>query len=259
MSRKVTNTAFIMPSKSPLTFTFEDYDLRTFLRVAASFGTQEYGYVTTPNVDGLIRLHESESFRAQYAGAAYVLLDSRVASFLFRLVHGVRVPVCPGSDLTAALFQRVIEPEDRVVVIGSTESQVQMLREQFGLKHLLHHNPPMGFINDPAAVEACLQFVESYSPFRFCLVAVGDPQGVIVSHRLSERGKARGLTLAIGASIDFMTGKQRRAPVWMQRVGLEWLHRLSSNPRRLAHRYLVRGPRFFIHVFRSRIVLRRPA
>ena len=64
----------------------------------------------------------------------------------------------------------------------------------------------MGFINDPAAVEACLQFIESCieesciesrSLFRFCLVAVGDPQGVIVSHRLIERGKARGLALAV--------------------------------------------------------------
>jgi exopolysaccharide biosynthesis WecB/TagA/CpsF family protein len=249
----------LMKQQDHLTFVFEDRDLPGFLPLAANFGTQEYGYVTTPNVDGLIRLHDSESFRTQYSRAAYVLLDSRVASFLFRLVHGVRVPVCPGSDLTAALFQQVIKPEDRIVVIGSTEEQVQMLRERFGLKHLLHHNPPMGFIKDPAAVEACLQFVESCSPFRFCLVAVGDPQGVIISHRLIERGNARGLALAIGASIDFMTGKQRRAPAWMQRAGMEWLHRLFSNPRRLARRYLVRCPRFFIQVFKSRIVLRQPA
>jgi exopolysaccharide biosynthesis WecB/TagA/CpsF family protein len=215
--------------------------------------------VATPNVEALIRLRESESFRAQYAQAAYVLLDSRVAAFLFRVVHRLRVPVCPGSDLTVALFERVIRPEDRVVVIGSTGEQVQMLRERFGLKHLLHHNPPMGFVNDPAAVEACLQFAESASPFRFCLVAVGDPQGVIVSHRLIERGKARGLAFVVGASIDFMTGRQRRAPVWMQRAGLEWLYRLLRNPRRLARRYLVRCPRFFLHVFRSQIVLRPPA
>jgi exopolysaccharide biosynthesis WecB/TagA/CpsF family protein len=248
-----------MTPKDQLTFVFEACDLSGFLPIAAGFGMQEYGYVVTPNVDGLIRLHESDSCRAQYAQAAYVLLDSRVASFLFRLVHGVRVPVCPGSDLTAALFQRVIRSEDRVVVIGATEDQVKVLRERFGLKHILHHNPPMGFINDPAAVEACLHFVESSSPFRFCLVAVGDPQGLIVSHRLIERGKARGLALVVGASIDFMTGKQRRAPVWMQRAGLEWLYRLLSNPRRLARRYLLRCPRVLVHVFKSRIVLRQPA
>ncbi len=242
---------------NPVTFEIDDYDLPAFLSVAAKFGTEKYGYVATPNVDGLIRLHESASFRAEYARAAYVLLDSRVAALLFRLVSGVRIPVSPGSDLTAALLQRVIEPDDRVLLIGSTEKQAQALRERFKLKHLLHHNPPMGFIHDPAAVEECLQFIESASPFRFCLIAVGDPQGVIVASRIAERGRARGLAFIIGASIDFITGKQKRAPRWMQHSGLEWFYRLIHNPRRLAWRYLIRGPRFFAYVGRSRVILRR--
>jgi exopolysaccharide biosynthesis WecB/TagA/CpsF family protein len=213
--------------------------------------------VLTPNVDGFIRLHESESCRAAYAQASYVLLDSRVAGFLFRLAYGLRIPVCPGSDLTAGLLHQVIAADDRVLLIGSTEKQAQILRDRFGLKHLLHHNPPMGFIRDPAAVEACLQFIESASPFRFCLIAVGDPQGFMIAHRLVERDRARGLGFIIGASIDFITGHQRRAPAWMQRVGLEWLYRLSRNPRRLAWRYLVRGPKFFFYLFTSRVVLRQ--
>jgi exopolysaccharide biosynthesis WecB/TagA/CpsF family protein len=235
----------------------DDYKLPEFLSVAATFNTQVYGYVATPNVDGLIRLHESESFRAEYAKAAFVLLDSRVAAFLFRLVHGVRIPVCPGSDMTAALLQQVIRPDDRVLLIGSTEPQAQMLRERFGLKDLLHHNPPMGFIRDPAAVEACLQFIESASPFRFCLIAVGDPQGVIIAHRLAMRERARGLAFIIGASIDFITGKQQRAPIWIQHMGFEWLYRLLRDPRRLAWRYLVRGPKFFVYLGISRVVLRQ--
>lgn len=248
----------ITRKRNPVAFEFDEYALPEFLSVAASFDTQKYGYVATPNVDGLIRLYESASFRAEYAMAAYVLLDSRVAAFLFRLFHGVRVPVCPGSDLTAALLQQVIRPDDRVVLIGSSEQQAQIIRERFGLKDLLHHNPPMGFIRDAAAVETCLQFVESASPFRFCLIAVGDPQGVITAHHLAERARARGLAFIIGASIDFITGKQRRAPTWMQRVGCEWLYRLMRNPRRLAWRYLARGPKFFVYLGKSRVVLRQP-
>jgi exopolysaccharide biosynthesis WecB/TagA/CpsF family protein len=247
-----------IPSRrNRIVFEFDDYDLPQFLSVAANFGTQTYGYVATPNVDGLIRVHETASFRAQYAKAAYVLLDSRVAAFLFRLVYRIRIPVSPGSDLTAALLHEVIKPDDRVLIIGSTEQQAQTVRERFGLKHLLHHNPPMGFIHDPAAVEACLQFIESASPFRFCLIAVGDPQGVIIAYRIALRERARGLAFIIGASIDFITGKQQRAPTWMQRVGLEWLYRLLRNPRRLARRYLLRGPKFFLYLRTSRVVLRQ--
>jgi exopolysaccharide biosynthesis WecB/TagA/CpsF family protein len=245
------------PTFPPITFEFDDYELPRFMSVASCFGMEKYGYVATPNVDGLIRVYEDATFRERYSRAAFVLLDSRVAALLFRLVHGIRVPVLPGSDLTALLLHEVINPEDRVVLIGSTAEQAQTLRERFDLRHLLHHNPPMGFIRDSAAVEACLQFVEASSPFRYCLIAVGDPQGVIVAHRLAERGRARGLAFIIGASIDFVTGKQRRAPRWMQRIGFEWLYRLFSNPRRLAWRYLIRGPKFLAYVGRSKVVWRR--
>jgi exopolysaccharide biosynthesis WecB/TagA/CpsF family protein len=240
-------------------YRIDGFDLERFLDVARDFGTSRFGYVVTPNVDHLVRLHEDDRFRSAYADASYVLLDSRFAAHLLRLARGIRLPVCTGSDLTAAVFHRVLQADDRVVVIGSAAEQASTLRERFGLRDLRHHNPPMGFIRDEAAVEACLQFIEAASPFRFCLIAVGTPQGELLAQRLRERGGARGLTLCIGASIDFLTGAQRRAPAWMQRVGLEWLYRLARNPRRLARRYLVRSPRFLAYQLRARIDLRQPA
>jgi exopolysaccharide biosynthesis WecB/TagA/CpsF family protein len=234
----------------------DNYDLPTFLNVAENFGTEQYGYVVTPNVDHMIRYHENGDFRALYAQAAYVLLDSRVAALAFRMVHGVRIPVCTGSDLTEALLSRVAGTADRIVIIGGSERQARLLKSRYGLQDLHHYNPPMGFINDARAVEACLQFIEAASPFRFCLIAVGSPRQEILAQLLAERTRARGLALCIGASIDFLTGGERRAPFWMQRVGLEWLYRLMQNPRRLAWRYLVRGPKFFAYVGSSQIEVR---
>jgi exopolysaccharide biosynthesis WecB/TagA/CpsF family protein len=213
--------------------------------------------VVTPNVDHIIRLRESPEFRAYYADAAYVLLDSRFAASLFRLWYGIHVPVCTGSDLTATLFERVIRPDDDIVLIGATADQADALRQRFGLRKLLHHNPPMGFADDPVAVEAALNFVETAPPFRFCLLAVGTPRGEMLAHKLAQRARARGLVLCIGAAINFLTGGERRAPQWMQRLGLEWLYRLLRDPRRLAHRYLVRGPRFFAYMGKDQVLVRR--
>jgi exopolysaccharide biosynthesis WecB/TagA/CpsF family protein len=70
------------------------------------------------------------------------------------------------------------------------------------------------------------------------------------------RGRARGLALCVGASLNFITGSERRAPQWMQQAGIEWLYRLLHNPRRLAGRYLIRGPRFFAQLVHSQFVLR---
>jgi len=220
----------------PVKLFIDNYDLAGFVPRVTGFGADRYGFVVTPNVDHVIRYHDDAGFRTLYEAADYILLDSRVLALMLRLGRGLHVRVCPGSDLTAVLFRALLHADDRVLLIGH-----QPLR----LRDLRHHCPPMGFIRDPAAVEACLQFIEDASPFRYCLIAVGSPQQEAVAAMLKSRGRARGLALCIGASINFLTGVERRAPLWMQRAHLEWLFRLLCAPGRLAKRYLVRGPRMF--------------
>ena len=228
-----------------LTHHLDDFDVSSFASVANDFGHERFGYVVTPNVDHMIRYYDDSKFRSLYAEAEYVLLDSRFMSYLLRAVKGVRIKVCPGSDLTAHLIKHEVRPEDRIVLIGCSEEQASKLAQMYNLRGLQHHNPPMGFIKSPEAVEEALQFVERHSPFRFCLIAVGSPQQEIFAQKLKERGQAKGLGLCIGASINFLTGLEQRAPVWMQKAGFEWAFRLGQDPKRLAKRYLVRGPRIF--------------
>ena len=223
----------------------DNYDLAAFTAIAAQFGHESLGYVVTPNVDHVIRYHDDESFRALYAQADYVLLDSRVLAYLLRLMKGVNPRICTGSDLTAQLL-RLAAPGDRIVLIGASVRQAERLRTDYGLRNLMHYEPPMGFIRDPQAVEVCLQFIEAHSPFRFCFVAVGSPQQERLAQRLKFRGSARGLALCVGGSINFLTGDERRAPRWIQRIGFEWLFRLLQDPGRLAKRYLIRGPRILV-------------
>lgn len=234
----------------------DSYGLADSLQIAAGFGMQRFGYVVTPNVDHFVRLHEDAGLREAYAEADYVLLDSRVLAKLLELSRGMKVSVTTGSDLTAALFGSVIAPRDRIVVIGGSAQLAQGLARRHGLLELHHHAPPMGFLDDPAALEACLEFIEGHSPFRFCFLAVGSPRQEIVARTLRLRGRARGLALCIGAALEFLGGERERAPLWMQRSSLEWLHRLLQDPARLAHRYLVRGPRVFGLLRSTRISVR---
>jgi len=161
-------------------------------------------------------------------------------------VGGLRLPVCAGSDLTARLFESVLDPADEVLLIGGTAAQAASLRKTYHVDRLRHYNPPMGFIDDPDELEACLQFIEQAGPFRYCFLAVGSPQQERVADLLKTRGRARGLALCVGGAINFLTGVERRAPRWVQASGCEWLYRLLQDPPRLARRYLVRGPRIFL-------------
>ena len=235
----------------------DDFGLQEFLQVAAAYGQDRFGYVVTPNVDHLIRYYEDATFRAHYRAAEFILMDSRFAARLVYLLKGVRLPVCTGSDLTAHLPGEVIQPDDRIVMIGGSAEQAQQIASRYGLKDLRHHNPPMGVINDPVAGETCLQFIEQSGPFRFCFLAVGSPQQETIAPALRARAAARGPAPRPGAPPPPPPGPAPRAPPRPPPMAIEWLYRLLQNPKRLASRYLVRGPRIFGHLRRSRVVLRK--
>jgi exopolysaccharide biosynthesis WecB/TagA/CpsF family protein len=203
-----------------------------------------FKYVVTPNVHHMVRLLEDPAImQPVYERAWRVFCDSRVLSRLAWL-SGLRLPVITGSDLTALLIARAGEQRLKIALVGPTAAACAALGNSYPGLNIEFHTPPMGFINSEHEVQKCIDFViRTQAPLVF--LAVGMPQQEILAYRIAGHPEARGVGLCIGASIDFLTGKQRRAPVWMQKAGLEWLYRLLADPRRLAHRYLVECPRIF--------------
>jgi exopolysaccharide biosynthesis WecB/TagA/CpsF family protein len=223
----------------------DNYDVEEVANMLSTFGDDRYGYVVTPNVDHIIRVCDDRVFRNIYEEASYVFLDSQFVAMALKLVKGVDVKVCRGSDLTERLLETVMRDDDHLVVVGSSGEQIEFLAKKYRLNNISHYEPPMGFIHDPAAVEECLKAIEAFGPFRFCFLAVGSPQQEILAHKLKASGKSRGLALCVGASIDFVTGSEKRAPLILRQWGLEWFYRLIKNPLRLSWRYLIRGPKIF--------------
>ena len=209
-----------------------------------------FGYVVTPNADHLVRLARVPGLGAAYAGAELRLLDSRVVAGAARLLGLAPPPVVPGSDLTAALLGR-LAPEDRVCLIGLPATWLPALRRRTGFVPAAHCDPPHGFARDPDAFASVLHFVEAH-PARFILLAVGSPAQERLAAALAARGRAVGLGLCVGAAVDFLAGRARRAPPWMQHASLEWLHRLAGDPRRLGARYLRDDPAVFALLARER-------
>lgn len=123
-----------------------------------------------------------------------------------------------------------------------------------GLRVVGSHCPPMGFEKDEAAMAAIHRELEAAQP-DLVLVALGSPKQEYLIEDL------RGLLpeawwIGVGISFSFVTGQVRRAPVWMQRLGLEWFFRLLCEPRRLAKRYLVDGVPFACVLLFSAIAAR---
>jgi N-acetylglucosaminyldiphosphoundecaprenol N-acetyl-beta-D-mannosaminyltransferase len=94
----------------------------------------------------------------------------------------------------------------------------------------------LGFERDAQANAGILARIADARP-NLLIVGLGAPKQEVWVYEHRERIAAT-VTLCVGATIDFLAGEKPRAPAWMRRTGLEWAHRLASEPRRLARRYL---------------------
>lgn len=210
------------------------------LRNAAS----AFAYVVTPNVDHMVRLAKAPpEIVVAYRAADLVLCDSRILARIARTM-GIVLPVAPGSDLIARLFAQVLGAGDRICLIGGSEAGVARLRALHPGLDIRHHDAPPGLRSNPKARAEAVRFaIEAEA--RLTLIAVGSPQQELIAHEMARSGEMQGTALCIGAAVDFIIGAQRRAPVAVQRAGMEWAWRLGQSPRRLARRYLIDGPAIF--------------
>lgn len=208
--------------------------------------TPQHGfrYLVTPNVDHIVRLtKEPEVYKPLYEKAWISVCDSRILELLANF-SAIPLIAVPGSDLTAQLFDNVINPDEPVNVIGATAAMIADLKSKYGHTNINHHVPPMGLRSNPDAIDAAAQFIADH-PSRYTFICVGSPQQEMVAKAALERGDCIGLGFCVGASLEFLTGRIKRAPEWMQKRRLEWLYRLISEPGRLWKRYLIEGPKIF--------------
>jgi N-acetylglucosaminyldiphosphoundecaprenol N-acetyl-beta-D-mannosaminyltransferase len=203
------------------------------------------GYVVTPNVDHVVLAEEHEGLRAAYRDASLSLLDGKPLFWMSRAL-GQPVPEkVSGSDLVWPLMERAAERCWRVYFLGGMPGVGEAAREVLlrrlpSLQVVGMDAPPVGFERDPSALAGVLERARASRP-DLVLVALGCPKQELFMHA-HRVALAPAVALGIGASLDFVSGRMRRAPAWMSRAGLEWLFRLSQDPRRLATRYLVRDP-----------------
>ena len=210
----------------------------------ANNGTK-FGYLVTPNVDHFVRFEKSPENIEIYNQAWLNVSDSRIVELLAKFSN-LKIPACPGSDLTKKLIEEAIKPDDHISVIGCDAFIIETMKQKYGLKNIHWYEPPMGLKTKPDERLKCAQFIANIKEdVRYHFICLGSPQQEMVCLDILKFENVKGIGLCVGASFDFLAGKAKRAPIWMQKARLEWLFRLLSEPKRLWKRYLVEGPRVF--------------
>ena len=213
-------------------------------------------YIVTPNVDHIVKLQNCTEMLASYRAASLVIADGWpivVASRLLRRSLPERVT---GSDLIPELLARS-SPNNplRIFLLGAApgvaDAASEYIRRRWPSVEVCGTlSPNFGFELRPADNEEVLATVNEAQP-DLLVVGLGAPKQEIWLHSYAHRLKAK-VAVAAGGTIDFLAGKQRRAPLWVQRIGMEWLHRVVSNPKRLARRYLndmIKFPQLVVREF----------
>jgi N-acetylglucosaminyldiphosphoundecaprenol N-acetyl-beta-D-mannosaminyltransferase len=217
------------------------------------------GWVVTPNLDILHKLVHDRSFAALVEPATLRLADGMPLVWASR-VQGTPLPErVAGSDLIGALSGRAAAEGLGVFLLGGDPGTAEaaaseLERRHAGLKIVGTHCPPYGFESDPARSAEIVRLLVAAAP-AIVFVALGCPK----QERLigSLRPALPGVWfLGVGISFSFLAGRVQRAPRWMQRLGLEWVHRMAQEPGRLARRYLVVGVPFAVRLLLGALVRR---
>ena len=208
------------------------------------------GYVVTPNASHICMLQEDRELREIYENASFVLADGMSIVFASRLLGSPLPERCSGADLFTRLCEVLAPLKMGVFLLGGQGgaekiAEAKLRREYPGL--VVHsYSPPFGFENDPGETAGIIDLVNR-SGAQVLFVFVGTPKSERWIYR-NFAGLRVQLALSLGQALSFYTGSHRRAPRWMQRVGLEWFYRLCQEPGRLWKRYLIGNTRFLFLV-----------
>lgn len=196
-------------------------------------------FVVTPNLDHAVLLEESPPLRAAYRDAALVVADGMPLVWAARLLGHPLPERVAGSDLTPALLSSA-KPGTKVFFLGASEESSQRAvnnaRKAYPQIEIVGRlSPPLGFEKSAEWSDKIVTAI-SQSHATLVLVGFGAPKQELWVHAHAKRLPGT-VVLCVGATIDFLAGTVKRAPEWAQRAGIEWIHRLLSDPKRLARRY----------------------
>lgn len=203
---------------------------------------QSCRYVVTPNVDHALTLQKNAAFRAAYKGAALVLADGNPIVWASKLLGKPLPETVTGSDLVPAVMRAYASAGTtlKVFLLGAGPGVAEKAAENIK-KDMPHvdvagcYSPPFGFEKNPAETEKIIGLVNAVRP-QLLVIGLGAPKQELWVCQNAARLHTD-LAICAGAVIDFMAGEKPRAPEWMRKLALEWLHRMLSEPKRLAARY----------------------
>jgi N-acetylglucosaminyldiphosphoundecaprenol N-acetyl-beta-D-mannosaminyltransferase len=244
MTKLDTKIQRLVPTQPPIAMLGVPFDNVTTAEAVAAIehmvASRRPHYLVTANVDFLVQAQSDVELRRILMEAHLVLCDGTPLVWASRLL-GNRLPErVAGSDLVPVLLKVAAEKQYRVFLLGATPDSVEE-----AVAHLKRDHPTLplaGYYSPPFSGLLAMDHEEIKRRVRearpdLLFVAFGCPKAEkwMAMHY---RDLGVPVVAGVGATIDFLAGRVKRAPLWMQQAGLEWMFRMACEPRRLFRRYM---------------------
>ena len=204
-------------------------------------------YVCVSNSHTVVTAADDSDYMAVQNGACMVLPDGKPLSVVQRRKGYPEASKVSGPDVMQLMMQEDYNKYRHFFYGGKKEvldDLVSRLKMQNnGIQIAGYYSPPFRPLSDDEDLEIIKMINDSKPDFIWVGLGAPKQENWMAAHK----DKLNGLMLGVGAAFDFHAGAIKRAPEWMQKCGLEWLYRLSQDPKRLFKRYLVTNTKFLIY------------
>lgn len=198
--------------------------------------------VVTPNVDHIVKLEKNRKFLDAYTRAELVLVDGTPLMWISKWYNVPLKEKITGPRLTEKVMELSAKRKFKVFILGAAKGVAEVAAEKMMLKYngleiVGCYSPKKGFENDMNEITHILSIINDAEP-DILIAGMGSPKTEIFLNENLENIKIH-VALSIGAAIDFMAGNVKRCPLWINKIGMEWLYRFLKEPRRMFKRYFV--------------------
>jgi len=212
--------------------------------------SQEHCYVCVASAHGIVESQHDDLLAQTYRGAAMTVPDGMPLVWIGRKQGHRYMERVPGPDLMLEVFRRKRFSNRTHFFYGGKPGVAEELRERFQREY--PHAKVVGTFTPPfrellAEEEVELATMLAQLKPNFLWVGIGCPKQELFMRRYGGLLNAQ-MMIGVGAAFDYHTGRISDSPKWVKQSGLQWLHRLIQDPRRLWRRYGVIVPVFLIRV-----------
>lgn len=205
-------------------------------------------HVVGVNVDQALRVIEDKYSHEIFDNAEIVFTDGKPIIWMAERLKRPIAEKVSGPDLMLLLCERAAKKKHKIFILGCAEGVAAQAAKNLekaypGLQCVGTYSPPFGFEKDKEEMNKIVNMLKDSGADQL-FVGMGSPKQDVFIYENMHKYRIP-VSYSMGAAVDFIGGSVKRAPKWMSDHGLEWLHRMLQNPKRLVKRYLVDDMRIF--------------